>query len=169
MSVPTTMNKMTVDEMTQVILEQSKKAVSPRADNDHKLNIPTDVMQKLMESQGVTREVTDNFVDAVTNVTKSMHHASALYMRDQLKNTPKEKRDKTTVRTKGDVSPKCLRIETKLLACDRGMTVPRDGHPSQEYTTYGSSKVKLLMPTSLNEQRSVDAKIIEEVMKELGH
>ena len=169
MSVTTAMNKMSLDEMTQVILDESKKATAPRAENDHRLNVPTDVMQNLMKSQGVDRDSLNNLTDAITNVTRSMHHAGALYMRDQLKNTAKELREKTVVRVKGDIVPKHLRIDTKIQACDRGMTVPRDGHPSQEYTTYGGSKVKLLMPTSLNEQRSIDSKIIEETLKELGH
>ena len=149
-----------VDDMAAEMLSAAKTSTKKGCDTDHRLVIPTDVMQRQMISQGVTKESLVNFTDALGTVTRAAHHATSVYLRERLKETKPEQRDDLTVRMRGDIVAKGLRVEVKMTGHSSGMSVPREGRPATPYENFGSSTTAITMSSQLNDQRARDSEDI---------
>lgn len=160
---------MSVDQMAELILKEAKDATNPKKAEKIKLNVPSDVMKKMMASHGVDKNSLDNMADAVTQVGRAMHHAASIKLREEIvKNkSDKEFLSKSTVTTRGDLAQR-IRMVVEVAGERKGMTIARPDAPSTEYTSYGSGKAVLNIATPLNEQREKDAKEIEEAYKKLS-
>lgn len=160
---------MSVDQMADLILKEAKDATNPKRAEKIKLNVPSEIMKKMMASQGVDKNSLDNMADAFSNVGRAMHHAASIKLREEIiKNkSDKEFLSKSSVTTRGDVAHR-IRMVVEVAGERKGMTVARPDRPSTEYTTYGSGKAVLNIETPLNEQREKDSEEIKKTYEKLG-
>lgn len=155
-----------VDTLAKKILDAATHSTKKNSPFEHRLVVPTATMEDLMVGQGVSKESLRNFNDALGTTYRALHHATALKLRDELKNTKGDDRDKISVDARGDISAKSLRLRVNLRAKVSGTSVARPGHPATPYTNYGHSHCKITLDTQLNDQRERDAKLVREAFED---
>lgn len=162
--------ELTVDQMSEMILKDAKTATNPKRPEKIKLNVPSETMKKMMVSQGVDKDSLNNLSDAFVNVSRAMHHATSKKLREEILNNKADKEflSKCSASTRGEILPKHIRLSVSVDGERRGMTVPREGHPSTEYVSYGSSKALIEINTPINEQREKDAEEIKKTYEEIS-
>lgn len=162
--------KMTIDQMAEKFLAESRDATNSKRPEKVKFNVPAETMRKAMISQGVDKESLDNFGDATANVTRAMHHACSMKLReDILKNRGnKELLGKISVTGRGEIVPRCMRLTVEVNGERRGTTVPREGQPSKEYVNYGTGRTMIEITSALNEQRNKDSEDIKKAFEDLN-
>lgn len=162
------MNK-AVDEWSAIFLKEAKDTTNEKKPEKIRQSVPADIMKKALISQGVDKESINNLASALTVVSRSAHHASALRLRDAIleHRNDKEFIDKATVSTRGEILPGYMRLNNTIEGRRSGMTVPREGSPSKPYTTYGNSRTVIDLTTPTNKQRESDADMIRETYEGL--
>lgn len=157
-----------IDNDVKLLRSSGKNVTNPKHPESIKINYPHEVVEKIMEGQGVSKESLRNMGSATTHFYRVLHHAASDEMRENIleHRDNKEFLEKLSVTGKADIVPRHIRATVKVNGERRGNTIPSEGRPSVEYVKYGSSTSIMEVTTSLNEQREADSKLIEEAYKE---